>query len=141
MNARSKARWVGTLLLVVCLWPLVHRPLVLWLDVDPWKLFGFAMYCTPHHVSVDLIDRGAVPPREILPTELPPALRAELAHFIARRTTLGRLVSPDALGRDVRAALPGVERLVVAITVTRLPFAGSELVSHTRWYPVAGDAQ
>ena len=53
MSARRKARIVGTLLVAIALWPLVHRQLVTRLDVDPWKLYGFAMYCTPHAVVVD----------------------------------------------------------------------------------------
>jgi hypothetical protein len=132
LSAQAKARLCGALLALVALWPLLHRPLVVIADVDPWKLFGFAMYCTPHHVSVDLIDRSRAPAREIRGDELPPALRTDLQRFSARRETLGRLASPDPLGRDVLAALPGVERLTIAITVTRLAFAGSELASHTR---------
>jgi hypothetical protein len=72
LSAQAKARLCGALLALVALWPLLHRPLVVIADVDPWKLFGFAIYCTPHHVSVDLIDRSRAPAREIRGDELPP---------------------------------------------------------------------
>ena len=65
MSPRAKARVVGTLLLLVAVWPLAHRQLVVRFDVNPWKLYGFAMYCTPHDIAVDLIDRSGAKPSKI----------------------------------------------------------------------------
>lgn len=134
MSTRTKARLAGTLLALVAVWPLAHRQLVTRYDVNPWKLYGFAMYCTPHLVAVDLIDRTRPPARRIPPEELPAALRERYERYVARRSTLGWFVPPQDLARDVLAALPEVGDLGVAVTVSRLPFAGTELESRTRFY-------
>lgn len=138
LSSRAKARITGTLLLLAVVWPVFHRVLVLRYDVDPWKLFGFAMYCTPHSVAVDLIDRSGPRPREILREELPLSLRDDYDRFVARRATLGALQSPDPFARKLLEAMPGIERLTLAATVWSLPFAGSELESRTAFYHYAG---
>jgi hypothetical protein len=130
-SARRKARISGTLLLLLALWPLVHRQLVVRYEVDPWRLFGFAMYCTPHHLAVNLIDRSGPQPREIFRRDLPASLRPDYDRFVSRRKALGALESPDPLARELLAAMPELTRLTVATTVSSLPFAGSEIDSRT----------
>ena len=134
MSARTKARVVGALLVAIALWPLVHRQLVTRLDVDPWKLFGFAMYCTPHAVVVDVVDRGGETPRRIDPQSFPPALRESHARYSLRRSTLGTLVPPAGLAEEIFAAQPELRRITVAVRIFTLePFA-SELSHRTRLY-------
>ncbi|MGH0030552.1 MAG: hypothetical protein ACQGVC_12225 [Myxococcota bacterium] len=134
MSSLARARVAGTLLLLVAAWPLVHRQLVVHQDVDPWKLYGFAMYCTPHSVAVDLIDRSGPRAREIGRRELPPALRDSFDRFVARRSTLGRFVSPEPLAREVLDAFPEVRTLSVAVSVSSLPFGGDSLERRTTFH-------
>lgn len=134
MSATRKARISGALIALLALWPLAHRQLVTRYDLNPWKLYGFAMYCTPHSVAVDLIDLGVEPAREIHREELPPSLREAYDRFVVQRHTLGALHPPGELGRRVLKGLPEVDDLTIAVTVTQLPFAGSELASRTRFY-------
>ena len=47
MSLRAKQYVLAGLLLLLALWPLAHRALVVRYRVDPWRLFGWAMYCTP----------------------------------------------------------------------------------------------
>ena len=69
LSPAGKARLVGGIVLLIALWPIAHRQLVTRLDVNPWKLYGFAMYCTPHEVVVDVIDRSGDRPLRILAAE------------------------------------------------------------------------
>ena len=63
-----KRRLVAAGLLLFALWPPLHFALVRRYDVDPWKLFGFAMYSVPgtmrtvRIVGIDeaRLDRGEV---------------------------------------------------------------------------------
>ena len=47
MNLELKRRLTAFFILAFALWPAVHYGLVLRFDVDPWKLFGWAMYSVP----------------------------------------------------------------------------------------------
>jgi len=42
-----KRRLVGLFLVAFALWPLLHFAATTRYGVDPWKLFGWAMYCVP----------------------------------------------------------------------------------------------
>ena len=135
MTAHAKARLVGSLLLAIALWPIAHRQLVVHQDVNPWKLFGFAMYCTPHDVVVDLVDRSGAAPQRLDPAAFPAPLRESYQRFAARRAVLGRFVAPDALARDAFAALPELRGLTIAVSVFSLEFGQASVSRHTRLYP------
>ena len=47
MTLQAKKRIVIALLLVLAIWPLVHRLLVQTSGLSPWKGAGWAMYCVP----------------------------------------------------------------------------------------------
>ena len=47
MKIRTKRRLVVFGLAAFTIWPLVHRGLVARYDTNPWRLFGWAMYCVP----------------------------------------------------------------------------------------------
>jgi hypothetical protein len=127
-------------LLLVALWPIAHRQLVTRFDVNPWKLYGFAMYCTPHGLSIELIDRSQPQLRKLDPASLPPRARLALDRFAIRRGTLGKLQPPDAMAREVLRALPEVRNLSVAVTVVSLPAGASHVAPRTEIYGYTRDA-
>ncbi len=51
MTSRNKARVALALLLLFAAWPLAHRTLVVRHGINPWKLYGWAMYCMPSFES------------------------------------------------------------------------------------------
>ncbi|HSQ00629.1 MAG TPA: hypothetical protein VL049_25680, partial [Candidatus Dormibacteraeota bacterium] len=64
----AKQRLVVSVLAVLALWPLAHRALVWRYDLDPWRFFGWAMYCTPRlpvDVSLFAVEDGARVPVEL----------------------------------------------------------------------------
>ena len=134
MSPRAKARLVGTLICLIALWPIAHRQLVTRFDVDPWKLFGFAMYCTPHVVVVDIVDRSGEQPRRIEPAAFPPRLRRAYQRFAARRSTLGTLHAPGELARVVLDTLPEVRAFSVAVRIFSLQWREAEITHRTRLY-------
>lgn len=134
MRTVTKARVVAGALIGIALWPIVHRQLVVHYDINPWKLYGFAMYCTPHGVAVDLVDRSVRPPRRIEPDTLPPPARAAYDAFVERRRTLGRFVSPDDMAGEVLRALPEVRRLTVAVGIFSLQWREDRLTPRRTFY-------
>lgn len=140
MTARGKARLIGTVVLAIAVWPIAHRLLVVRMDVNPWKLYGFAMYCTPHEVVVDVIDRSSGAPRRLDPAAFPPPLRESHQRFEARRSVLGRLAAPDALAADAFAALPELRALTVAVSIFSLEPGQASITRRTQLYPFARGA-
>ena len=115
LHLRKRRALLG-LLLLISVWPLVHRGLVMRFEMNPWKLGGFAMYATvvpPLQVIVfQRTDEGVVPLDEKL---LPPAVRERLARFRIERHALGQLRSPDDVGRAIQAARPELDWIVITV--------------------------
>jgi hypothetical protein len=106
------------LVVVVLLWPVAHRFLVETREIDPWELFGWAMYSEPAarvQVRVDLIRDGR---REPLRAMGP--LRDAVRAFARRRTILGTLAAPDALAARVLASRPDADGVVLVLRRVRL---------------------
>jgi hypothetical protein len=117
MSFATKRRWVLALLLFIAVWPLAHRALVASFQVDPWRLGGWAMYCTPKlRVEVSLVPERQGQPVEL---ELPAELRDSANRFAARRAVLGRFVRPTLLAREALDRLD-IESVVVTIQRDRL---------------------
>jgi hypothetical protein len=111
-----KKRAILALLLLIAVWPLVHRVLVMRFEMNPWKLGGFAMYAgavpplrvTVFHDSA----RGVVPLDE---RRLPAAVRQRLRQFRIERHALGQFRSADDAGRAILSALPEQEWVVISV--------------------------
>ena len=118
MTIGLKRRLTFTVLVLIALWPLVHRGLVARYDLNPWKFMGFAMYCMPR-VS-PLVEvyayygarRAPVAADSGQVSELP----RELARFITFRQVWGDLLSPDQIGEVVGATLTRADRIEVVVT-------------------------
>jgi len=113
-RSRSRARLLLAALAVLALWPAIQLALVRTWDVNPWKLFGWAMYTQAPpgldtRVGLEGDDGTVWLPRH----GLAPAPRAALDAYRERRRALGRLASTDALGEAVHARYPEAKRVVV----------------------------
>lgn len=116
-----RQRLALALLGFVALWPLAHRALVARLELDPWKLSGFAMYTTP---SLPVL-AGVLAPRDgkielVDEAALPVAARDALARFRLERLALGRLRRPDDVARALLAARPDLAGCAVLVQRTTL---------------------
>lgn len=100
-----KARITLVLLLALGLWPMAQHLLVRRFDVNPWKLFGWAMYARPRLSSEvrALDDRGRPLPSS-----------PEVERFRQKWALLGRLASPALAGRAVFAAHPELQEVTLS---------------------------
>lgn len=109
------------IVLTVALWPLAHRGLVAVTGANPWKLGGFAMYAAPAPpLGIALYGLRDGQLAKVDPATLPVHVREALRRFEIERHALGELRRPDAIARDVLAALPGVSQLSIVVQRTTL---------------------
>ena len=139
MKTRWFTRTAGIVLVLIMVWPFVHRGLVVVADVNPWKLFGFAMYCTPHQVKVRLAKMAGNRIRPMSKQEIPPEPRRALAIFERNRASLGMLHSHEDLTRYLAESLPPTERLFIWVEVTTLDPATATLKTNLKAYPVRAE--
>ena len=126
-------------MIAIAFWPIAHYGLVSQLDLNPWKLHGFAMYCTPHLLTADLYDTSSGRPRRLDSRRLPEPARRAWRSFLERRYVLGRLAPPDEAARAVLEALQPLRSIRIDLTVERLGFFDTTTVSKKRSYAFERD--
>ena len=119
------------------LWPFVHRALVAEYDVNPWRLFGFAMYCTPHRVGVRIADRTKGRGEMLSSRAQPQSVRDAVRLFYRKRAAFGMLHSPKRLADEIFASSPHIARLEVRVSLRRLDPSVSRLKVKTLVYQYA----
>ena len=138
MSFTAKRRLVLAFLVCVAAWPLAHRFLVARFEIDPWRLGGWAMYCTPKlQVEVALVPERAGRPIEL---DLPPSLREEANRFAGRRAVLGRFVNPDVLARRALDRLEA-DSVVVTIQHDRLDPRTNRIIGTREYFRYSMDEQ
>jgi len=117
LSCAAKQRVVLGLLAVLAVWPPIHRALVARHWMSPWRLFGWAMYCTPklprraelyvvrdgQRVRLDVSDSQQ---REV---------REAMDAFLGRRDIWGTLVRPDQLAAIALASQPDSEAVEIEV--------------------------
>ncbi len=117
-----KRRLVGLSLVLFAIWPIFHYALTRTYGTDPWKLFGWAMYCVPgpmKTVRVVLVDPGGGRRRLDLRRYSEDEQRL-VDRFRERRAALGRLASPEPLAAGMLELHPDAAGVVVAVAVFEL---------------------
>ena len=129
-----KARILGSIALLLLVWPFAHRYLVHRYDVNPWELWGIAMYCTPNdcHVApyVQSMGAGRLTKQQSMERSLPHGVN----DFRRVRSDLGRFHSPDDLARAVLEARPSLDEIEIVVTVTRLDGKTAMIQKRKRYY-------
>ena len=131
MTLAGKQRLVVAMLAVLAAWPLAHRALVVRYDLDPWRFFGWAMYCTPKlpaTISLFAIEDGVRQPVEI--RSLSRDGRRAIAVLRRRRSLWGTLASPDRAGQALLAARPDAEAVEVVVSKLYLNPATASIDTH-----------
>ncbi|MGH7786113.1 MAG: hypothetical protein ACRERC_04555 [Candidatus Binatia bacterium] len=129
MTLTAKRRLVIAFLALFAVWPLVHRGLVARYHMTPWRLFGWAMYCTPKlpvRAEVYALRGGA---RERLnPNSIERRhLREAVFAFARRRGVWGEFEPPDRLARFVLRSEPGLDAVEIELEEQYLDPATSHI--------------
>mgnify|MGYP000145873284 CR=1 FL=1 len=116
MPLAAKQRLVVAALVVLAAWPLAHRALVARYGLDPWRFFGWAMYCTPKlPVRVALRERRAGAVSEIALRDLPRPARRAASRLKKGRALWGTLASPAGLAAALGASRPDAEGFEIVV--------------------------
>lgn len=135
MQLAHKKRIVVLVLLFLSLWPGVHFALFESYAINPWKLFGFAMYCTPRpELSLHLFVGGPDGERSLEPSMQPPGFEGMAMDYLERRRDLGALASPDELAAALRPSLPPGSTLRIEISQLELHPESGRLRRHLNRY-------
>jgi hypothetical protein len=127
-----KRRVVGVFLLCFAFWPLCQHALVRVYGVDPWKLFGWAMYSVPgpmKTVRVVLVDADGELRRLDL-RHYTPEEQALVDRFRERRRALGRLASSEPLARGIFELHPEASGVFVPVLTFALDPDTARLTRH-----------
>ena len=102
--------------LFVFVWPFAHHILAERIGFNPWKGFGFAMYCTPPpqvDLQVAIQDNQGT---RLLPLGMSPAaIQLQVRQFRADRELWGKLKTPDSLAAGIRVWQPQAEAVFVRL--------------------------
>ena len=120
MKARTLKLVFSHLLIIFLCWPLVHFYLVKEYDINPWKLFGFAMYATHHQSGVTIVDITQDNGRQVLPSSLPDKVQKQLYAYIDKRTFWGKFVVPDELGKSILISNENYKQIMIRVFTLRL---------------------
>jgi hypothetical protein len=124
----------NAILVFLATWPLVQYGLSQTLELNPWKLFGLAMYSTVHNPRVELWNETREPPVLLEVGALSPATREAISDLNRWRGTLGKLVDVAPFAARILRENPGIERLTIRFGVQRLDTSTSKLKTTWRTY-------
>lgn len=131
MTLAAKQRLVVGVLAALAVWPLVHRALVWRYDLDPWRFFGWAMYCTPKlpaEVKLFAIEDGARAPVPL--SALDRRQRRAIYSLRQRRGLWGRLASAERAGAVLLAARPQADAVEVVVEKWYLDRETASIATH-----------
>lgn len=134
MTLASKRKCVLALLWVLGVWPLAHRYLVQRFEVNPWRFFGWAMYCTPALAPRVEVWLDTAEARVALDTAADPELERLIASFERQRLAWGELRRPDDIGRRVLDQQPQATRVEVEVVTRRLDPSRASIRARSRLY-------
>ncbi len=134
MSPKSLRCTYTTVLAVLALWPAAQWYLVEQHDVNPWKFCGFAMYCTPHRVVVDVHDTSQSESRQLSEQQLEAMTGGEYTEFLEWRTQFGTLHSPADFAQAVLRASPEIQSIRVDVHVLQLDPATATVAVRSKSY-------
>lgn len=114
---KQKTAAVAVLLVAFTLWPIVHHAVAKSYFVNPWRLFGWAMYCVPiYQPKLRFFTTRDDQRLEIAYPRVSRDNALSYDRFLAHRAQLGMLVEPDALGETFFRQYPQLDRVTVHLT-------------------------
>ena len=134
---RIKKYSIVLLLLALLTWGLCHPVIVYFYDMNPWKLFGMAMYCVPqsqlsaiHFADTSSGERRLIP----FPDKVSEQKRAKQLKYLSLRRHTGSLLAPDVLAEHSFELRPDLTRLEIVIVFWAYSLEESRMVKHSDGY-------
>ncbi len=116
-NLRRKTSVIGLLLAAFAIWPLLHHVVAKRYFVNPWRLFGWAMYCVPvYQPQVRFFTTRDGQLLEIAYPRVSSDNALAYDRFLRQRPQLGTLAEPGALGRVFFRQYPQLDQVTVQVT-------------------------
>ncbi len=117
MSFKQKTAAVALLLIAFTLWPIVHHAIAKRHFVNPWRLFGWAMYCVPiYRPQVRFFTTEGDQRLEIAYPRVSRDNVLAYERFLGLRPQLGTLIEPEGLGQAFFRQYPDLDRVIVHIT-------------------------
>ena len=117
MSLKQKTAAIALLLIAFTLWPIAHHVVAKRYFVNPWRLFGWAMYCVPiYQPNVRFFTNRDGQRLEIAYPRVSRDHALAYDRFLAQRAQLGMLVEPDDLGQAFFRQYPDLDQVTVHIT-------------------------
>lgn len=112
-----KRRVLIVLLVAFALWPVAHGYWVSQFLVNPWRMFGWAMYCVPtYQPQVRFFGTDQNRSGEITFPQGSASARLQRQLYVRQRSQLGDLASPALLAAEVLRAYPHLDTLTIAVS-------------------------
>lgn len=116
MSLAAKQRIVVAMLAVFALWPVVHGSLVEKYLINPWRLFGWAMYCVPtYEPQVRFFGQSGERGGEIVFPSGHPQAEIERIRFIRQRGQIGKWASAELLAAQLFELYPHLDGLAIDV--------------------------
>ena len=113
----SKKRLLKVMLVLFALWPVAHGFLVESFVVNPWRLFGWAMYCVPtYEPQVRFFGFSDGKSGEIVFPSDHPRAEIERVRYIRARGQIGDLASPEVLAAELFEIYPKLDGLAIDVS-------------------------
>lgn len=114
---RRKKHGLVALLVAFALWPVAHG---FWVEnylVNPWRMFGWAMYCVPsYEPQIRFFAGGDGTSGEIQFPRGSATARLRLETYLRQRGQLGDLASPRLLAAEILRAYPSLDTVTIAVS-------------------------
>ena len=108
-------RLLAGMVIGLAIWPVVHHGLVNRFDLNPWRFFGWSMYCLPDEEVSFRIQVDVHGHLEALGKKPSKEFYEELARFLRFRRVFRSSAWPDRLAQMVLSARPDVKAVVMTL--------------------------
>lgn len=117
LGFEGKKRLLKVMLVLFAIWPVVHGFLVERYVINPWRLFGWAMYCVPtYEPQVRFFGFSDGKSGEIVFPSDHPQAEIERIRYIRARGQIGELASPDVLAAELFEIYPKLDGLAIDVS-------------------------
>ncbi len=117
LGFEGKKRLLKAMLVLFAVWPVAHGLLVERYVINPWRLFGWAMYCVPtYEPQVRFFGFSNGQSGEIVFPSDHPRAEIERIRYIRARGQIGELASPEVLAAELFDIYPQLDGLAIDVS-------------------------